>query len=401
MSVSGKNLVESGQKAVTLTATISKGAASATKTFNLTCKPPLYGYLLAYFIGNTASQQQNFLALSPDCNNWTWLNGNVKILNITEGERAARDHFIIKDPKQEMYYMLATDLDSNKSSQTNWRTTFGYPTSFTNTWGNKAIFVWKSPDLINWSMASHTNFSGQDSIYPFTRGWGNSWAPEAIWVEDHDNGDGTVGAFMMFWSSSPQALTNPTYSGYTDRNRIVCSFTKDFSPGSYTNPQILYSISDTVADQIIDACIEWDPAAQRWQMYFRRGANATAHIERVTSVGTSIPSSTAGWTNRIAVPGTMGTTTGSGYEGPDMNKMIGKQEWRMIVDHFSGTQAFHMFSTTNFNNFTQIPTNQTNIGANPIPMGSGGRVRHGAIIRISRERYAELEKRAAAGSWVY
>jgi hypothetical protein len=34
-------------------------------------------------------------------------------------------------------------------------------------------------------------------------------------------------------------------------------------------------------------------------------------------------------------------------------------------------------------------------------MGSGGRVRHGAIIRITRERYEELEKKAAAGSWVY
>jgi hypothetical protein len=401
MTTTGKNLVTGlDAKPVTLTATITKGGYSDTKQFELVCKTPYYGYLLAYFIGNTAAQQQNFLALSPDCDSWTWLNGNVKIMNIDIGEKAARDHFIIKHPYEDTYFMLATDLDSNKSSVTNWRTVYGYPTTFTNTWGNKAIFVWKSTDLINWSLASQTNFSGDDSIYTLTKGWGNSWAPEAIWVEDHVNGDGTTGAFMMFWSSSPQSATTPTtQTGYTDRNRIVCAFTKDFSPGSFTQPQELFWIANTTADQIIDATIEWDPSVQRWHMWFRRGSNSTAHIERVTSVGTSIPSSTSGWTNRITLPSPMGDN--ATYEGPDTNKLIGKQEWRMIADRFVSPEAFNMFKTTNFTSWTIMTASQTNINVNPIPMGSGGRVRHGAIITIPRERYEALEKMASAGSWKY
>jgi len=395
MTADGKNLVTFGAKPVTLTATIARGGASATRTFALTCKPPVYGYLLAYFIGNAGPQQQNFLALSRDGLNFTWLNNNTKIMTIAEGEQCARDHFIIKDPNREMYYMLATDLNAHKASEGK-LASLGYPSGF-NTWGNKAIFVWKSPDLINWSLTSHTNFAGLDSPYAFTRGWANAWAPEAIWVSDHANADGTTGAFMMFWSASPQNGT-AGYNGNTDRNRIVCSFTKDFSQGSFTNPQELYRISDEYDDQIIDACIEWDPSVRRWQMYFRRGAR-NAHIERVTSVGEAIPSSTSGWTNRATdLPGTL-FASASYYEGPDMNKVIGKQEWRMIADHFAAPEAFAIFKTTDFTNFTEIKSPETNIGMSLSGIGSGGRVRHGYIIRISRERYDELARRALAGSW--
>jgi hypothetical protein len=342
--------------------------------------------------------------LSPDCKNFTWLNGNVKILEITEGEKAARDHFIIKHPDQEMYYMLATDLDSNKSSVTNWRTVYGYPSTFTNTWGNKAIFVWKSPDLINWTMASHTDFSSPSSTFTYTRNSGNAWAPEAIWVDDHDNGDGTTGAFMMFWSSAPgtggTGATDGTSTTYG--NRIVCSFTKDFSQGSFSQTQELFSIGLGSSNQLIDACIVWDPYVERWHMYYRRGTNAQAHTERVTSVGKSVPSKTSEWTNMIvSIPGQVIGTSNLGFEGPDFNKMIGKQEWRMIIDKFTSPESFRMYTTTDFLNFREITSVETNIGANPIPMGSGGRVRHGAIIPITRERYEALEKMAPAGSWVY
>ena len=405
MSADGKNLVTGiDKKPVTLTATVSKGAFSETKTFELICKTPYYGYLLSYFIGNAGAQQQFFLATSPDSDQWTWLNNNTRMINLTGiGEAAARDPFIIKHPHTDKYYMLATDLNSNKSSEvTGWRTAYGYPSTFNNTWGNKAILAYESTDLINWTLSSRTDFT--DSGHPenyYTRLFSNSWAPEAIWVEDHDNGDGTTGAFMMFWSGS----VDNNRSGNTDFNHAVAAFTKDFSQGSFSPPQALYNIvarADMTGtptatqsnQQLIDGTIVWDPFAAngegRWHMYFRLGPNSLSRTERVTSVSTKIPSTTAEWTNRTRI------IDQAGWEGACFHKMIGQNEWRMIIDGFGSPSRFAMFRTYDFVTHTEI-TSQSNIGMG-LP-GAGGRVRHGTIIPIPRDRYEELVTMAPAGSW--
>jgi len=402
MTASGKNLVSNlDVKPVTLTATITKGVHSLTKEFELVCKTPYYGYLLSYFIGNAAAQQQFFLATSPDSNQWTWLNNNTKVIDLTGiGEAAARDPFIIKHPYEQMYYMLATDLNSSKSSISGWRALYGYPTTFSNTWGNKAILVYESANLIDWTLTSRTDFRDNPTLYPYTNNFGNAWAPEAIWVEDHNNGDGTTGAFMMFWSGS----VDPNRTGYTDYNHAICAFTKDFK--TFTNPQALYNIAQpsqwiaanltnaTIMDQqLIDGTIVWDPFISRWHFYFRLGRNSLSRTERVTSVGTKIPSSTAEWTDRTRI------INQAGWEGGCFHKMIGIQEWRMIIDGFgTSPNRFAMYRTTDFVTHTEIPAAQTNINANPLP-GAGGRVRHGTIIPIPRDRYEELIQKAPAGSW--
>ena len=89
----------------------------------------------------------------------------------------------------------------------------------------------------------------------------------------------------------------------------------------------------------------------------------------------------------------------AGWEGACFHKMIGRQDWRMIIDGFGASNRFAMFQTYDFITHTEVPSSQTNIGMS-LP-GAGGRVRHGTIIPIPRDRYEELITMAPAGSWTF
>lgn len=97
-----------GATTVDLTATVTKGEASATRVLTakvpeLPAKEALKGYMFSYFTGEgTADGEQLYSALSKgnDPLHWRELNGGKPVLTSTLGEKGLRDPFIIRSREE-------------------------------------------------------------------------------------------------------------------------------------------------------------------------------------------------------------------------------------------------------------------------------------------------------------
>src|SRR5690606_33459566 len=95
---------------------------------------------------------------------------------------------IVADGK---YYVFGTHIEAARSDDLmRWtRFTNGYTTP-----GN-ALFGDLSANL-----AGSFAWAGEDDAD--SKGGYSVWAPDVIWVENYDNGDGTTGAYLMYYSVS-------------------------------------------------------------------------------------------------------------------------------------------------------------------------------------------------------
>ena len=106
-----------GDAAVTLTATVTVGSATATRPFALTVreKPeaaPYQGYAFSYFTGNSIAGEKIYFAASRGNHalRWDELNGGQPKLESTMGEMGLRDPFLIRSPEGDRFFLIATDL---------------------------------------------------------------------------------------------------------------------------------------------------------------------------------------------------------------------------------------------------------------------------------------------------
>src|SRR6476620_3725425 len=132
-----------------LVVTATLGDATAKRNLTLTVLPlpkkeALEGYAFAYFTGEgSADGEQVYMAGSRgnDPLHWDELGGGRPVLTSSEGEQGVRDPFIMRSPEGDRFYLIATDLkiygngDWDRSQRT----------------GSRAIEVWESTDLVNWS----------------------------------------------------------------------------------------------------------------------------------------------------------------------------------------------------------------------------------------------------------
>ena len=206
-----------GDTEVTLTATVG----SETKEFNVVVKEApeknyeelqnaapedggFTGYLYASFIEPSVDKehQQTFFASSDDGLNWTDLNDNEPVLTSTMGTEGLRDHYIIRSPEGDRFYLLATDLDCTSGD---WR---GFSTN-----GSKSIMVWESDDLVNWSEQRMVQVADLDTA----TSTGCVWAPEAIY-------DKITGEYIMYWSGEDLNEGSPSKG----KKVVYYSKTRDF-----------------------------------------------------------------------------------------------------------------------------------------------------------------------------
>ncbi|MCC8169737.1 MAG: hypothetical protein LIO59_05155 [Oscillospiraceae bacterium] len=177
--------------AVVLTATVTVDGTEYTKDYHVTVKAKpektykemsddgdFTGYLYASFIepAVSAAYQQTFFAISDDGLNWQDLNGNQAVLTSSMGTGGLRDHYLLRSPDGDRFYLLATDLDC----------TSGDWTAFSEE-GSKYIMVWESDDLVNWSDQRMVKVADDNT--------GCAWAPEAIYDE-------ITGEYIMYWSGT-------------------------------------------------------------------------------------------------------------------------------------------------------------------------------------------------------
>lgn len=202
---------------VTLTAYITEDGEQYTKEYpvRVKAKPEksyaemdadgdFTGYLYASFIEPAVSRdyQQTFFAISDDGLNWSDLNDNRAVLKSTMGTGGLRDHYIIRSPEGDKFYLLATDLDC----------TSGDWTSFAEN-GSKSIMVWESDDLVNWSKQRMVRIADDNT--------GCAWAPEAIYDE-------LTGEYIVYWSGTDMNEDSDSYKlkvVYYSKTRDFYSFT--------------------------------------------------------------------------------------------------------------------------------------------------------------------------------
>lgn len=164
------------------------------------------GYLYASFIEPplSAEGQQVYFASSDDGMNWQDLNDNDPVLTSSMGTGSTRDHYILRSPEGDRFYLIATDLNSVESGK-DWN---DYAER-----GSKSLMIWESDDLVNWSEQRMVQIADENT--------GCAWAPEAIYDE-------ITGEYVVYWSGhdiDPESATYGKKVVYVSRTRDFYSFT--------------------------------------------------------------------------------------------------------------------------------------------------------------------------------
>lgn len=197
---------------VTLTATVTVGAASVTRDLVAHVQPaPVASDTKAYFFpyftgeGNADDEKVRFgLSKGNDAFDWTTVNDDQPVLTSTLGEKGLRDPFVMRSHEGDRFYLLATDLNAFRTGLTE-----------SQNFGSRAIEIWESTDLVNWGNQRHVVVSAPEA--------GNTWAPEAYYDE-------SAGQYVVFWASNLYPSGDPTVPRWEgdSYNRMMYATTRDF-----------------------------------------------------------------------------------------------------------------------------------------------------------------------------
>ncbi|HEX6027328.1 MAG TPA: immunoglobulin-like domain-containing protein [Solirubrobacter sp.] len=273
---------------LTLTATITKGAASQTKSFPATVKAMPRSedperYFLGYFTGEGLAdgEQLRFgLSTGNSALDWVGLGGGRPSLVSQLGDQGLRDPFIIRSPDGDTFYMIATDLNwfnRNRDYLIN---------------DTQYIEVFESHDLVNWSPQRHVKVAPDNA--------GNAFAPEAFW-------DDSIGAYVVFWAQAMwQDTVNRTNPG---NQQMWYTTTRDFRtftpPAVWQDPYPLSRI-DTTVIKVGD-----------WYYRFTKNEAGNAGSDVFSEKHTNLrDTNLANWTPVAPSIGRSTWVANQGYEGP-------------------------------------------------------------------------------------
>jgi hypothetical protein len=311
------------------------------------------GYLFFYFTGEgTATGEQIYLAASRgnDPLRFDELGDGAPVLTSTLGDRGVRDPFIIRSPRGDRFYLLATDLRIYGNGD--WDAAQRH--------GSKSIEVWESTDLVHWSAQRHVRVSPDTA--------GNTWAPEAYW-------DRTMNAYVVFWASKLYAANDPDHTGDT-YNRMLYATTKDFR--TFSTPKVWLDPGYSVIDSTVLEHRGW---------YYRVTKDERAN-------GPDAPcgkflfeqrSRTLRDTSYRDVSDCIGSGAISQGEGPTAFKSNTENRWYMFIDEFGG-RGYVPFQTTDLASGRWQPVADYSLPSSP---------RHGTVLPVTA---AELARVRAAYS---
>ncbi len=294
------------------------------------------GYLLAHFIGEQEHGEQVYFSYSEDGLHWKDLNGGAPVLRWEQGEGGVRDPFLIRSPKDNKSYLIATDLRIANGK--------GWDVAVHE--GSRDIIIWESDDLVNWSEPW--------AVTVGIPGAGCVWAPEAIYDEATDE-------FLVFWASA----TQETHESER-KHKIYSSRTRDFRQFS---PAEKYIERD---NHIIDTTI-----IEHGGAFFRYSKDETTKNIRVEK-GESLDKDAF---SPVHAPVLEALT---GVEGPQIYKLHDREAWCLIVDRFAEGKGYLPLITTDLasGEFQILADEAFDLGAN--------KKRHGGVLPIYGEECSQL-----------
>lgn len=297
---------------------------------------PYTGYLLVHFIGEEPDGEQVYFSYSEDGLHWNDLNEGLPVLRSELGEKGVRDPFLIRSPKENKFYLMATDL--RIASGKGWDTAVNK--------GSRDIILWESQDLVQWSSPWSVTVGVPEA--------GCVWAPEAIYDEATDN-------FLVFWASATRGL-----SDRERKQRIYSSRTQNFR--NFTSPEIYIERENHIIDTTMIA---------HNGNYYRYSKDETTKNIRVEK-GTSLDKDSF---VSISAPDLESIL---GLEGPQIYKLNDREEWCLIVDRFAAGEGYLPLITSDLDSgvFQVMPEGTFDLGKT--------KKRHGSVIPITDAESARL-----------
>ena len=247
-----------------------------------------------------------------------------------------RDPFLVRSPKEDKFYLIATDL--RIANGKGWDTAGNA--------GSRDIIVWESADLVHWS-----------SPWAVTLGIPGAccvWAPEAIYDETTDE-------FLVFWASATQEPQEKER-----KQKIYSARTTDFR--SFTAPEKYIERENHIIDTTIIA---------HNGAYYRFSKDETTKNIRVEK-GTSLEKDS--FTNMYAPA----LEELFGVEGPQIFKLGDREEWCLIVDRFAESKGYLPLLTSDLESgdFRVLPEGSFDLGKN--------KKRHGGVLPITAAESSRL-----------
>lgn len=300
-------------------------------------------YLFVHFTGGTGANPRNgndeqiYFSVSQNGKDWQTLNKKQPVLTSYVGEEGVRDPNIIRSPKGDKFYLIATDLSI-------WNRNGGWGGCQTN--GSKSIVIWESTDLLNWSEPRLKEIARPDA--------GCTWAPECIWDNERE-------AYMVFWASKTQ-------DSWT--HRIYRCYTEDFN--TFTEPE-LYIESDV--SWIDTTFIEHEGTYYRFTKNEDEATGLYIFMEKSTSL--------SGEFELVSTYSLNGQPAKEykGYEGPTAYKLNGENKWYLLFDNYSNG-GYKAFSTDDISTGKFVSDNSFNF--------NGTIFRHGSVMPITQSEYDAL-----------
>ncbi|WP_449528523.1 immunoglobulin-like domain-containing protein [Galactobacter valiniphilus] len=345
---------------LTLTATITRGAASTAATFEVTVpalprKEDPSAYLFTYFTADSVPGEKIYFGASNGNNarDWISLNKGAPVLTSTQSTKGLRDPFIVRSPEGDTFYLIATDLS------------IGGGTSWNDSQrsGSKYLEVWESHDLVNWSEQRHVKVSPDNA--------GNTWAPEAYW-------DATRGEYVVFWASKLYGSDDPDHTKTSPPNTMMFATTRDFRTFSEAKPW-----QDTGTSRIDSTVIEEDGTYYRFTKDEGQAYGCLDVFAESSASLTQFTDKSGGWDMGQKC---IGKSAGTGaVEGPTVFKAnpgdVNGGGYYLFVDEFSGRKYLPLHSDS----LTEQKWNAVNGATLPSPAP-----RHGTVLPVTASEYEAI-----------
>lgn len=250
------------------------------------------GYLFVHFIGEQEMGEQIYFASSKDGLHFKDLNDRKPMLVSNIGECGVRDPFIVRDEKNQKFYLIATDLRIQSGKGWEWAQ---YSAS-------RDLIIWESADLINWSQPRNVTIG--------VEGAGCVWAPESIYDPETDS-------FFVFWASMVKLDGDKA-----PKQRIYAAYTKDFK--TFSEPFVYME----APNHLIDMNIVYDG-----NYFYRFTKNETTKnicMDRVERLGKDVPA--------LEIESEVLSKL-YGVEGPECYQLP-NGKWCLIVDQFATSGGY-------------------------------------------------------------
>ena len=309
---------------------------------------PYSNYLFVYFPAN--DNENIYYALSNDGYNFTAMNGGKRVVaaDTVSLKKGLRDPHVLRAPDG-WFYMVNTDMKSSEG----WSS-------------NRGMVLMKSKDLINWKHSTvhfPDRYKGKN-FANVTR----VWAPETFWDDSYDNGDGTKGRPLVYYS----LLTNDGTIAY---DQVFFNYAnKDFTDLE-GDPIHFFDRGKST----IDMDIVYNPVDQLYHAFYKNegdGGICKVKAQSLTSAkGTKAPS----WFGQCKKA--LQQTT-EAVEGAGVFKLINQNSWVLMYDCYMNGH-YQFTSSPDLENFKFVQDTKTSGAFTP---------RHGTILPVTAEETAKLMK---------